>query len=104
MANIETWLQALGLGKYTERFVDNEIDLNVLAKLTDDDLRELDLPIGPRRMIRDAIDDLTAGDSPMLTKPVVETGGTGASAATSRSCSATWSVRRRCQDGSTRKI
>jgi len=37
------------MGKYLKLFVDNEIDVDVLTELTDDDLKELEIPLGSRR-------------------------------------------------------
>ncbi len=53
-AAIHEWLEQLGLGKYAETFSDNEIDLDVLPHLSDEDFRELGLPVGPRRKIQHA--------------------------------------------------
>ena len=48
---IHQWLQDLGLGKYVDVFAENEIDLDAAHYLSDDDLKELGLPMGPRRKI-----------------------------------------------------
>ena len=42
--DVGAWLRGLGLGRYEQAFRDNEIDAEVLAELTADDLRELGLP------------------------------------------------------------
>lgn len=55
MPDIASWLTRLGLDKYIEAFTANEIDFDALRHLTEGDLRELDLPIGPRRKILAAI-------------------------------------------------
>nr|MCH9675927.1 adenylate/guanylate cyclase domain-containing protein [Gammaproteobacteria bacterium] len=47
--DIVTWLTELGLEKYAPEFTENEIDLDVVADLGEDDLRELGLPMGPRK-------------------------------------------------------
>ena len=39
------WLEKLGLGKYVQRFAENDITFTILRDLTDQDLRE----IGSRR-------------------------------------------------------
>ena len=52
---IAAWLEGLGLGQYVQAFVDNEIDVEVLPELTDEDLRELGLPMGPRKKVLKAI-------------------------------------------------
>jgi SAM domain (Sterile alpha motif) len=41
--DIEAWLQGLGLERYLPAFRDNEIDWEVLPKLTSDDLKEIGL-------------------------------------------------------------
>jgi class 3 adenylate cyclase len=59
--DIEAWLQGLGLERYVPAFRDNEIDWEVLPKLTSDDLREIGVaPIGHRRKLLDAIAALGA--------------------------------------------
>ena len=55
MHDTASWLAGLGLDKYIDAFAANEIDFDALRHLTDDDLRELGLPIGPRRKILAAI-------------------------------------------------
>jgi hypothetical protein len=54
--DIEAWLQGLGLERYAPAFRDNEIDWEVLPKLTSEDLREIGVAaIGHRRKLLDAI-------------------------------------------------
>src|ERR1700719_1978813 len=55
MQQIADWLQELGLGQYAQRFAENEIDVSVLPHLTDQDLKEIGVPLGPRRQILVAI-------------------------------------------------
>ena len=55
MQQIADWLQRLGLGQYAERFAENEIDVSVLPHLTDQDLKDIGVPLGPRRKILAAI-------------------------------------------------
>jgi class 3 adenylate cyclase/tetratricopeptide (TPR) repeat protein len=55
LADIAAWLAGLGLQKYAEAFAANEIDLAALPHLTEGDLKELGLPIGPRRKVLAAI-------------------------------------------------
>ena len=52
--DITTWLKDLGLERYSELFVKNEIDFDVLPELTSEDLKELGLPLGPRRKVLSA--------------------------------------------------
>ncbi len=51
MQEIADWLERLGLRQYAERFAENEIDVSVLRHLTDQDLKELGIPLGHRRKI-----------------------------------------------------
>src|SRR5918995_1388850 len=55
MTDIASWLSRLGLDKYIETFIANEIDRDALRHLSDNDLKEMGLPIGPRRKILAAI-------------------------------------------------
>ena len=59
--DIEAWLQGLGLERYITAFRDNEIDREVLPRLTSEDLREIGVAaIGHRRKLLDAIAALGA--------------------------------------------
>src|SRR6516225_4018002 len=59
--DIEAWLQGLGLERYAPAFRDNEIDSEVLPKLTSEDLREIGIAaVGHRRKLMDAIAALGA--------------------------------------------
>jgi predicted ATPase/class 3 adenylate cyclase len=55
---IADWLNKLGLGQYSESFVNNGIDLGVLPDLTDQDLEKLGVVLGHRRRMLRAISDL----------------------------------------------
>jgi class 3 adenylate cyclase/predicted ATPase len=63
---IAAWLGQLGLGQYAERFADNEIDVSVLPHLTDQDLKDIGIPLGHRRKILAAISELTAAEQAVL--------------------------------------
>jgi class 3 adenylate cyclase/tetratricopeptide (TPR) repeat protein len=54
-SNIDLWLQKLGLEKYGPIFAEQEIDESVLTELTQSDLENLGLPLGPRKKILSAI-------------------------------------------------
>ncbi|WP_171052681.1 adenylate/guanylate cyclase domain-containing protein [Ruegeria sediminis] len=58
---VSEWLKSLGLGKYDEVFARHEIDLDAARDLTDDDLREIGLPVGPRKKLLRAIKALSEG-------------------------------------------
>lgn len=54
--DVGKWLRSIGLGQYEAAFRDNEIDDDVLWKLTADDLKDLGVTIvGHRRKIMTAI-------------------------------------------------
>src|SRR6202167_5092530 len=63
MQQIADWLERLGLGQYVQAFAENEIDLSVLPHLTDQDLKDIGLPLGPRRKILAAV-----GKDPVATE------------------------------------
>ena len=45
------------MGKYLQLFIEHEIDVDVLSELTDDDLKELDIPLGSRRRLLKAVEE-----------------------------------------------
>jgi len=51
MSGISEWLATQGLERYASAFNEAEIDVSTLDLLTDEDLRELGIPLGPRRKI-----------------------------------------------------
>jgi hypothetical protein len=58
--DVAAWLQSLGLERYVPAFRDNDVDAEVLPRLTAEDLRELGIAsIGHRRRLLDAIAALT---------------------------------------------
>jgi class 3 adenylate cyclase/predicted ATPase len=58
--DVAAWLQGLGLERYAPAFRDNDVDAEVLMRLTAEDLRELGVAsIGHRRRLLDAIAALT---------------------------------------------
>ncbi len=59
MNDIRTWLEKHQFGKYSKVFAHNEIKVTDLKDLTEDDLRELGLPMGPRKRLLNIIADLT---------------------------------------------
>ncbi len=58
MQTIEDWLSQLGLSKYMEAFVQNDVDLRALSHITEADLRELGVSLGHRKIILAAINAL----------------------------------------------
>src|SRR4029078_11708216 len=66
MQSIAQWLHALGFEQYAQRFAENEIDVSVLPHLTDQDLKDIGVPLGPRRKILAAITEETGTTNAML--------------------------------------
>jgi class 3 adenylate cyclase/predicted ATPase len=58
--DIAAWLRELGLERYEQVFQDSEVEPEILAELTDQDLKELGIPLGPRRKLAKAIAALYA--------------------------------------------
>src|SRR5262249_6235139 len=76
MQQIGDWLKELGMSEYAERFAENDIDMAVLADLTDQHLKDLGLSLGHRLKMLRAIRDLSgastvaaAPSAPMATEP-----------------------------------
>ncbi|KAF7278685.1 SAM_USH1G_HARP domain-containing protein Sans [Rhynchophorus ferrugineus] len=64
-APLERFLTAFGLGEYLSRFVEQKIDLETLLILTENDLKSLNLPLGPYRKLVNAINERrTAFENP----------------------------------------
>jgi hypothetical protein len=54
--DLAQWLAELGLGQYAAAFTENDIDFDVLAQLTDADLKELGVSsLGNRKRLLAAI-------------------------------------------------
>ena len=58
MQQIADWLNQLGMSEYTQRFVENGISLAALRHLTDQDLKDIGVLLGHRRIILAAIQEL----------------------------------------------
>ena len=56
---ITAWLEALGLVEYEKLFATQRIDYEILPELTDADLKDLGIPLGPRKNLLKAISKLT---------------------------------------------
>ena len=65
MQQVADWLQKLDLGEYAERFAENKIDISVLPHITDQDLKDIGIPLGHRRKILAAINRGTASIQPV---------------------------------------
>ncbi len=64
MNDVSHWLNGLGLDRYSDLFLKQEIDADSLSELTDSDLRELGIPLGHRKRILKAITQI-AGSRPV---------------------------------------
>jgi|RhiMetdeSRZDD1v2_1073273.scaffolds.fasta_scaffold00425_30 class 3 adenylate cyclase/tetratricopeptide (TPR) repeat protein len=63
MSDIRKWLTGLGLERFADAFEREELTPVHLPKLSDDELKDLGLPLGPRKTIREAIEALRASDT-----------------------------------------
>jgi hypothetical protein len=61
MSDIREWLAARGFERFADVFEENEVDLEALPELTDADLKEMGLALGPRVKLRKAIAALRGG-------------------------------------------
>src|SRR5262249_53520137 len=64
MQQIADWLAKLGMSEDAHRFVENRIDLSVLPDLTDQHLKDLQLPLGDRLKVLRAIRELSGAIPP----------------------------------------
>ena len=71
MQEIADWLRKLDLGQYAQRFAENAIDDSVLRHLTDEDLKELGIPLGHRRKIFAAIHKGSESIAPLAAPAVL---------------------------------
>ena len=58
MNDITKWLAEHGFERFADVFRENEIDLEALSELTDEHLKEMGLPLGPRVKMIKAIERL----------------------------------------------
>ena len=72
MQQIADWLEKLGLGQYAQRFAENEIDISVFPHLSDQDLKDIGVPLGHRRKLLATITEL-AGAARATPEPAVQT-------------------------------
>src|SRR5262249_3413478 len=72
MKGIAEWLASIGLSEYAQRFTDNAIDLSVVRDLTEQDLKDLGVPLGHPRKHLGASTELPAAPAPIetATEPV----------------------------------
>jgi class 3 adenylate cyclase/predicted ATPase len=65
MRELGAWLESIGLGAHAELFARERIDFDVLPQLSEQDLKELGLPLGDRKRLLKAVAEL-GGPSPDL--------------------------------------
>jgi class 3 adenylate cyclase len=68
MQQIADWLEKLGMSEYAELFAENKINVAALRYLTDQDLKDIGIPLGHRRIMQAAIGEL-AGAAPAKHEP-----------------------------------
>jgi hypothetical protein len=60
MQQIADWLKKLGMSEYAQLFADNHTDdVSILRDLTDQDLKDVGVPLGHRRKMLRAIAELS---------------------------------------------
>ena len=62
MSEVRNWLNGLGLAEYADAFERERIDLAAVHTLSDADLRELGMPMGPRKKVKAAVAALKAAE------------------------------------------
>jgi hypothetical protein len=55
---VSDWLRRIGMSQYEAKFIENDIDAEVLSTLTEDDLKRLGVALGPRKRLMQAIAEL----------------------------------------------
>ncbi|KQS89023.1 adenylate cyclase [Rhizobium sp. Leaf391] len=66
MSDVDKWLMEIGLAHLAQTFARAQIDFDSLPLLTDEDLREMQIPLGPRRKLLAAAAAMT---STQITNP-----------------------------------
>jgi class 3 adenylate cyclase/predicted ATPase len=76
MQQVADWLEKLGLGQYAERFAENGISIAALPHLTDQDLKDIGVLLGHRRIMLAALGELVPGattaESPAAVSPLLQ--------------------------------
>jgi len=69
--DIDGWLRGIGLSQYAEMFRANDIDIELLSRLTNDDLKDIGVvSFGHRKKLLEAIAEL-AGAAPVSPQPAL---------------------------------
>src|SRR6185503_12893645 len=67
VATISEWLASLGMSEYAQRFADNRIDdVSILRDLTDQDFKDIGVPLGHRRKMLRAIAEMAGTASTQI--------------------------------------
>jgi class 3 adenylate cyclase/tetratricopeptide (TPR) repeat protein len=69
MDELGAWLKSNGLDDYLQSFIDHDVRFADLAHLTEDDVRELGLPLGARRRMLTALRTLASEPSARASSP-----------------------------------
>jgi class 3 adenylate cyclase len=69
MQRIADWLKKLGLSEYAQCFAENGIGVAALPHLTDQDLKEIGVLLGHRRIMLAAISELASTATPVTSQP-----------------------------------
>ena len=69
MQQIADWLEKLGMSEYAERFAENGINVAALPHLTDQDLKDIGVLLGHRRIMLAAISKLAGVPPQRLSLP-----------------------------------
>src|SRR5277367_4243498 len=72
MQQIGDWLEKLGISEYGQCFADNKIDVSVLRHLTDQDLKDIGIPLGHRRKMLAAITEMGTAPATPAATPAAE--------------------------------
>ena len=70
MTSFVEWLAPLRLEQYAQVFAEQQVDLDSVGLLSEADLRELGLPLGPRKLLLRAIEQLNGVASSAAASPV----------------------------------
>ncbi len=69
---MDEWLGSLGLSEHLPRFQEHAVDFSVVGDLTEQDLKDIGIPLGHRRKLLRAIADLaTGGPAERLSSPEI---------------------------------
>ena len=70
--DIDGWLRGIGLDQYAEMFRANDIDIELLGRLTNDDLKDIGVvSFGHRKKLLEAIAELAGARSELSPQPAL---------------------------------